>query len=131
RPGWHTDELCRALASRDHVGVVLPYETLIARIGGTGSGLSSEGVALLEADGVLARIIPGGSLEQIIFRVDALHWIEEHGVPVVNSPRAIERAVDKFYTDALLHEAGLDTPETIVCDTSAGAIAAVRQLGGD
>ena len=129
RPGWHTEELCRALALRDHVGVVLPYETLIARIGGTGSGLSSEGVALLEADGVLARIIPGGSLEQIIFRVDALHWIEERGVPVVNSPRAIERAVDKFYTDALLREAGLPTPETVVCETTADAMEAVRAFG--
>ena len=62
---------------------------------------------LFEADAVLARIIPSGSLEQIIYRVDALHWIEERGVPVINSPRAIERAVDKFYTSALLQEAGL------------------------
>ena len=31
----------------------------------------------MEADGVLARIIPDGSLEQIIYRVDALHWIED------------------------------------------------------
>ena len=78
---------------------------------------------------MLARIIPSGSLEQIIFRVDALHWIEEHGVLVVNSPRAIERSVDKFYTDALLHEAGLDTPETVVCETTAEALAAVHSFG--
>ncbi|PYO67059.1 MAG: RimK family alpha-L-glutamate ligase, partial [Gemmatimonadetes bacterium] len=26
RPGWHTDELCRALAARGHEGRVLPYE---------------------------------------------------------------------------------------------------------
>jgi hypothetical protein len=25
---------------------------------------------------VLARIIPNGSLDQIIFRVDLLHWLE-------------------------------------------------------
>ena len=68
--------------------------------------LQSEGVPLFEADAVLARIIPSGSLEQIIYRVDALHWIEERGIPVINSPRAIERAVDKFYTSALLQEAG-------------------------
>src|SRR5258706_16383118 len=84
RTGWHTDELCRALSARGHVSVVLPYETLIATLGSgaAGSGLSSEGAAILEADAVLARIIPRGTLEQIIFRVDALHWIEERGVPV-------------------------------------------------
>jgi RimK family alpha-L-glutamate ligase len=132
RTGWHTDELCRALAERGHIGVVLPYERLVARVGGSSAssvGLSSEQAPILTADAVLARIIPSGSLEQIIYRVDALHWIEERGVPVMNSPRAIERSVDKFYTDALLHEAGLPTPETVVCETVAGAMEAVRAMG--
>jgi RimK family alpha-L-glutamate ligase len=133
RIGWHTDELCRALAERGHIGVVLPYEGLVARLGGprhAAVGLSSEQAPILTADAVLARIIPSGSLEQIIYRVDALHWIEEHGVPVMNSPRAIERSVDKFYTDARLHEAGLPTPETIVCETVASAMDAVRAMLG-
>jgi len=130
RSGWHTDELLRALAERGHVGVVVPYEGLVARLGlRTDGGLRSEGVPLFEADAVLARIIPSGSLEQIIYRVDALHWLEERGVPVVNSPRAIERAVDKFYTSALLQEAGLPTVETVVCERAADAMAAVREFG--
>jgi len=78
---------------------------------------------------VLARIIPNGSLEQIIFRVDALHWLEDRGIQVVNSPRTIERSVDKFYTSAILSEAGLDTPETVVCERSEDAIAAFRVMG--
>jgi RimK family alpha-L-glutamate ligase len=61
--------------------------------------------------------------------VDALHWVEERGVPVINSPRAIERAVDKFYTDALLREAGLPTPESVVCENMADAMDAVRAMG--
>lgn len=131
RTGWHTAELCRALAVQGHAGVVLPYEGLVARLG---SGRSSDGLAsanteLRRVDAVLARIIPNGSLEQIIYRVDALHWIEEGGVPVMNSPRTIERCVDKFYTTALLREAGLPTPETIVCESAAEAMAAAREMG--
>jgi len=129
-PGWHTDELCRALGERGHAGDVLPYETLVARLGtDRGGGLSSRGMPLLSADAVLARFVPNGSLEQIIYRIDALHWIEDRGVPVVNSPRAIERCVDKFYTSALLQGAGLPTPETVVCERPADALAAVRELG--
>jgi RimK family alpha-L-glutamate ligase len=130
-PGWHTDELCRALVERGHTGRVLPYEGLVARLGSSPRGadaLSSERTAILSADAVLARFIPAGSLEQIIFRVDALHWIEEHGVPVVNSPRAIERSVDKFYTDALLREAGVPTPETVVCERAADAMDAIHAM---
>src|SRR5436190_8013256 len=132
RPGWHADELCRALAERGHVGRVLPYESLVASFAAGRSratALSSADTAVLEADAVLARFIPAGSLEQIVFRVDALHWIEERGVRVVNSPRAIERSVDKFYTDARLREAALRTPETVVCESMADAMAAVRAMG--
>ena len=131
--GWQTDELCRALQERGHTGRVLPYEGLIARLGGwpatPRSTLTVEHHSLLDADAVLARIIPLGSLEQIIYRVDALHWLEERGVPVMNSPRAIERCVDKFYTTALLQEAGLPVPETIVCEGAADAGALVREMG--
>jgi len=78
---------------------------------------------------VLARIIPAGSLEQIIFRTDALHALEEGGIPVINSPRAIERTVDKLWTTALLAHAGLPVPETVVCEHPDEAMAAFRTLG--
>ena len=140
RTGWHTDELTRALTARGHLAAVVPYEGLIARVvdagprarlvdGGLQTRLTSEQISLLDADVVLARIIPGGSLEQLIYRVDALHWIENRGVRVVNSPRAIERSVDKFYTTTLLHEAGLLVPETVVCERLEDAMAAVRAMG--
>jgi RimK family alpha-L-glutamate ligase len=138
RTGWHTDELCRALSEQHHTNSVLPYEGLVARLGTQRAagdwppddrGLSSERQPVFDADAVLARIIPNGSLEQIMFRVNALHWIEQRGVPVVNSPYAIERSVDKFYTTSLLQDAGLPTPETVVCESAAEAMTAVRTMG--
>ena len=141
RSGWHTDELCRALAARGAVGRVLSYERLVAGFISsrrslrahsieppTGARPTDDGVSILDADAVLARIIPDGSLEQIIYRVDALHWIEERGIPVMNSPRAIERSVDKFYTTALLAEAAVPTPDTVVCESADGAMAAIERM---
>lgn len=136
RTGWHTDELVRALTARGHLAAVVPYEGLTATVADGGrpasarapAKLTSEQISLLDADVVLARIIPGGSLEQLIYRVDALHWIENRGVRVVNSPRAIERSVDKFYTTTLLHDAGLLVPETVVCERVEDAMAAVRAM---
>jgi RimK family alpha-L-glutamate ligase len=128
RAGWHTHELERAAAERGHQLTVLPYEGLVARIGPT-PGLRSRSIDLDSADVVLARIIPSGSLEQIIFRVDALHRLEDRGTRVVNSPRAIERTVDKFWTSTLLEQCGIPTPETVVCDDPEEAVAAYRTLG--
>jgi RimK family alpha-L-glutamate ligase len=128
RAGWHTHELERAAAERGHQLTVLPYEGLVARIG-PAPGLRSRNTELDSADVVLARIIPSGSLEQIIFRVDALHRLEDRGIRVVNSPRAIERTVDKFWTSTLLEQCGIPTPETVVCDDPEEAIEAYRTLG--
>jgi RimK family alpha-L-glutamate ligase len=129
RQGWHVDELCRALAERGHEGVALPYEGVVAWLGGRGSELRSGGEQLDACAAVLARIIPAGSLEQIIFRVDALHRLEDRGVPVINSPRTLERTVDKFWTTALLEQAELQVPETVVCEGIDDAVAAFRRLG--
>jgi RimK family alpha-L-glutamate ligase len=128
RTGWHTKELERAAAERGHQVMVLPYEGLVARVG-PAPGLRSRNTELDSADVVMARIIPSGSLEQIIFRVDALHRLEDRGTRVVNSPRAIERTVDKFWTSTLLEQCGIPTPETVVCDDAEEAIGAYRTLG--
>jgi RimK family alpha-L-glutamate ligase len=60
--------------------------------------------------------------------VDALHRLEERGARVVNSPRAIERTVDKFWTSTLLEQCGIPTPETIVCEDPEQASQAFRLL---
>jgi len=128
REGWHTQELTRALTARGHSWDLVPYEGLTASLGGR-PGLRSGAAELDRADVVLPRIIPAGSLEQIVFRMDALHRLSERGVRVVNPARAIERTVDKFWTSALLEQCGLPTPETVVCESAEQAMAAFRALG--
>ncbi len=128
REGWHTQELTRALTARGHTWDLVPYEGLTASLGSR-PGLRSGAVELDRADVVLPRIIPAGSLEQIVFRMDALHRLSERGVRVVNAASAIERTVDKFWTSALLEQCGLPTPQTIVCESAEEAMAAFRALG--
>ena len=128
REGWHTQELTRALGARGHTWALVPYEGLTASLGGR-PGLRSGAAELDQADVVLPRIIPAGSLEQIVFRMDALHRLAERGIRVVNTARAIERTVDKFWTSALLEQCGIPTPETIVCESPEEAMAAFRGLG--
>lgn len=126
--GWHTNELVRAIGARGLEPLLLPWEANIGRMGGA-SGVSNSGRRLREARAVIARIIPGGSLEQIIYRVDTLHRLEEEGVRVMNTARAIERTVDKAWTSAILERAGLPTPETVACERAEDAFTAFRAMG--
>src|SRR6266542_3271907 len=125
--GWHFAELERAFGARGHQAHVLRVSALVARIGDRPC-LDAGGVALQDVDAVLPRTIPKGSLEQVIFRVDALQWLERLGIPVMNPATAIERTVDKFYTSALLDAAGLPTPRTVVAERMDDAMTAFRAL---
>lgn len=126
--GWHTERLERAFEGLGHAARTLPVEALASRVGVT-PRLSAGDASLDEVDGVLVRIIPRGSLEQIVFRMDALHRLEQLGVAVVNSPRGLERAVDKSYTSALLELEGIATPRTVVAERYAEAMEAFERFG--
>jgi RimK family alpha-L-glutamate ligase len=130
RGGWHTESLLAALRRRDVDAECCAVTQLTARVTGAPK-LSASGVTLDGLDVVFVRAIPSGSLEQVVFRMDALRCLEAAGVLVVNSPRAIEHGVDKYYTATLLAEAGLPTPRTIVAERFDDALAAYEELGGD
>ena len=87
------------------------------------------GQRLEDCQALIVRTIPIGSLEQIIFRMDALHRLEHMGMRIMNSPKAIERTVDKYYTDFLLRDAGILTPRTMVTEDFEQALEAFRAMG--
>ncbi|MBK7717313.1 MAG: RimK family alpha-L-glutamate ligase [Gemmatimonadetes bacterium] len=126
--GWHTDELVRAVSARGLVPLLLPWEGNVGRMGHA-AGVRNGAHALADARAVLPRIIPSGTLEQLIYRVDTLHRLEEDGVRVMNTARAIERTVDKAWTSAILDRAGLPTPETVACERAEDAFAAFHAMG--
>jgi RimK family alpha-L-glutamate ligase len=130
RSGWHEARLGRALRERGVEPAVASITGLAAGVA-DGVRLAAGGVRLDDCRAVVVRAIPGGSLEQVIFRIDALHRLARLGVRVINSPRSIERTVDKYFTSTLLEEAGLPTPRTRVCERLDDALAAFEALGGD
>ena len=85
--GWHAAEMERALGARGHRALVLPVSALVAHVPGP-PRVEAGGVALQDLGAVLPRTIPRGSLEQIVFRIDALHWLERLGVTVMNPATA-------------------------------------------
>lgn len=94
-------------------------------------GSPDDGPQPLNADVLLVRTMPPGSLEQVVFRMDVLHRMQAQGTCVVNSPRALEAAVDKYLSLFRLEAQGLPVPDTIVCQTAEQALAAFEQLAGN
>ncbi|WP_428308325.1 ATP-grasp domain-containing protein [Lacipirellula sp.] len=130
RDSWYFRDLQRAAGARCEL-TAISYKSLASHVQGATLGVSAGDARLSELDGVLVRSMPPGSLEQVVFRMDALGRLEASGVRVVNSARAIEAAVDKYLATAKLQAAGMLVPPTIVCQTAADGLAACETLGGD
>lgn len=80
---------------------------------------------------IIVRTMPPGSLEQVVLRMDLLGRWEARGTRVINPPKALEAAIDKYLTTARLAAAGLPVPDTIACETAEQAMEAWEHLGGD
>ena len=127
---WYLRDLRRAARS-DHEVTAVTFRDLTAGMFGPETRIASAQLELQNVDAVLVRTMPPGSLEQVVFRMDVLARLEAAGTLVVNPPKAIEAAVDKYLTTARLHAAGLRTPRTFVCQTVDDALAGFETLGGD
>jgi ribosomal protein S6--L-glutamate ligase len=147
--GWHVGRLLAALTARGHQGTVVRWTDLVAEVcsevcseirsgqspRGAGNGTTSAErflpPAIDAADLVVVRGMPGGGLEEVVFRMDLLGRLAARGTPVVNSPRGLEIAIDKYLSLARMATAGLSVPRTIVAQSPDAIRAAWHSLGRD
>ncbi len=128
RQSWHVEALRKALNRRGIAPDHFPTTYFTAGISDKPC-VRVEEQALEEYDAIIVRSIPTGSLEQVIFRVDILHRLENIGVKIINSATTLERTVDKYYTSTLLEDEGIPTPRTLVTERFDKAMEAFHKLG--
>ncbi len=115
-PGWHGKRLNEAFAMRGFQAVFVSLKDCFLDLTTHSSGVVIPGFETLPAF-AFVRGVPGGTLQQVITRLDILHALEMLGVKVYNTGRAVERTVDKAMTSFLLHHQGIATPDTWVCES--------------
>lgn len=130
--GWHGARLKAAFAKRDVEAIFISLKDCCFDF--SQPILSkSQAIQLPQFDNALPqaafiRGIAGGTLQQVILRLDFLHALQASGVKVYNTPKAIERTVDKAMTSFLLYQQGIASPKTWVCESrlQAAAIIAIE-----
>ena len=115
-PGWHGKRLQQAFAQRGFEAVFVSLKDCYLDLTASAKGVVIPGFAELPKF-AFVRGVPGGTLQQVIARLDVLHALEMLGVKVYNTGRAVERTVDKAMTSFLLHHHGVATPDTWVCES--------------
>ena len=129
--GWHVEDLKRAALLTAVSLRAVEFPRITAHVGIEDTNVRAGEIDLAAVDGVLVRMMPPGSLEQVVFRMDALHRVVAAGIPVLNPPRAVEAAVDKYLTLSLLEQQGIAVPATWVGESADRALEAFQALEGD
>ena len=129
---WYLRDLQRAATDLGHVAEGLSFRELASftpREGTTRVRVGSRD--LREVDAVIVRSMPPGTLEQVVFRMDALGRHEAQGGLVVNPSKSLEFAIDKYLTTSKLIAAGLPSPQTFVCQDAEAGMEAFERLNRD
>jgi RimK family alpha-L-glutamate ligase len=116
-PGWHGKRLVEAFRARGLLAAPVSLGDCRIDLQHGLSGVIMPGFEQQLPQAVFVRGVAGGTLQQIVLRMDFLHYLGELGIPVYNPARAIEKSVDKAMTSVLLHHAGIPTPPTWVAES--------------
>lgn len=126
-PGWHGRALARFFEAHGLATRFVSLTDCRVDLQACESGLLVPGFGGRLPSGAFVRGVPGGSLEEIVLRLDFLHMLAEAGRPVFNTGRTIERTVDKAMTSLLLRRHGVPTPATFVSESRAAVEQWVRE----
>ena len=127
-PGWHGEQLKQAFAKHSLEAVYIPLVDCSLQL--APNQAAEMRIPLFDGGlppAAFVRGVTGGTLQQVITRLNILHMLQQSNVVIYNQPKAIERTVDKAMTSFLLHKNEVATPATWVCESRAQA-ESIRQI---
>ncbi len=126
-PGWHGRQLRSAFSDRGFESDYVSLMDCHFSIQNQQTQIHIPGFDPERLVGVFVRGIPGGTLEQVILRLNVLHSLDKRGIVVYNTGCSIERTVDKTMTSFLLNLHGLPVPDTWICESETFARSVITE----
>lgn len=123
--GWQGNQLKQAFAKRGVETVFVSLQDCVINL-----AQQTPSIYIPHFDvpppAAFVRGIAGGTLQQVITRLNVLHMLSRQGVQIYNKTQAIERTVDKAMTSFLLRMHSVATPATWACESRA-QVETIRQ----
>jgi RimK family alpha-L-glutamate ligase len=114
--GWQGAQLKQAFAKRGVEAVFVSLQDCVINLAQQTPEIQIPHFDTLPP-AAFVRGVAGGTLQQVITRLNVLHMLTRQGVRIYNQTQAIERTVDKAMTSFLLRLHGVATPATWVCES--------------
>ena len=124
---WTAQSLLASFSAKGIDAFFLNFSDLMAGIAG-GQSFRCAGVDLLDLDAIVVRDLGRRGASDVAFRFEVLQALQERGIAIINPPKAIARAANKFATSRALHDAGVATPRTFVTTSVKEALKAMHDF---
>jgi len=124
--GWHGRVLAKAFEARDVEPVFVSLQDCLIHISGSAAKIQVSNFTE-NFPAAFVRGIAGGTIQQVITRLNILHMLAMQNVKIYNDGKAIERTVDKAMTSFLLYQKNIATPQTWVCESRSHAHSIVQK----
>jgi len=128
--GWQGKQLKLAFAKRDVETVFVSLPECVIDLAQQQPQIHIPHFDHATPSAAFVRGVAGGTLPQVITRLNVLHMLSMQGVRIYNDVKAIERTVDKAMTSFLLRTHDVATPATWVCESRLHA-ELIRQIALD
>jgi len=125
---WHVAELLKACSSQKICSFVIDWGTIGSIANSRDEHFQPD--SLHNADAILVRTMPAGTLEQVIARMDLLARLSNRGGVVLNNPKSLETAIDKYLTTTRLIDAGIPVPRTAIIQLPTDLKSCTDEFGG-
>ncbi len=116
--GWQGNQLKHAFAKRGVETVFVSLQDCVINLAQQSPQILIPGFDA-NPPAAFVRGVSGGSMQQVITRLNILHMLARQDVKIYNKTQAIERTVDKAMTSFLLRMQNVSTPATWVCESKA------------
>lgn len=124
--GWHGTALMEAFAKRGHDAFLVELQDVLIDLSQPKPSIQLPHLAQ-KPELAFVRGIAGGTLQQVITRLNVLHMLKMQGTYIYNDAKAIERTVDKGMTSFLLRQHDVATPATWVAESRQMAHQLIQQ----
>jgi len=125
---WTARALKEGFLKHGAEAVQLNFSQVAAKIG-PDCKIKGNGTDLASLDGLVVRDLGRSGSHDVAFRFETLCALQQIGLPIINSPEAIQKAANKFATSLVLREAKVPHPQTMVTTSFEAATEFLKNHG--
>lgn len=125
--GWSSNRLADAVENLTGYRCLVELDRVVFDV--EGGKVLQDGVDITALDALIVKKIAASYSPELMDRLEVLRFLYRNGLPIFSNPDAMGRSIDRLSCTAMLRIGKIPMPPTVVTESTAEAIRAVKRFG--